>query len=158
MADAYALTGTYTKITAYSITGNTTVGPADVASFDDIIANGAPQELTREERLATQEADRAAEADARHAELAEKFSDIANRTAAEQIRAQYLEERGMTEESLAAAPPEVREQIEKEIAEEIKKRLGISEDAAPGTLSADNQNEDPAAELTASTVLDLLQP
>jgi hypothetical protein len=41
---------------------------------------------------------------------------------------------------------------------EIKKRLGISEDAAPGTLSADNQSEDPAAELTASTVLDLLQP
>ncbi|MCQ2003053.1 hypothetical protein [Rhizobium sp. NRK18] len=157
MVHAYALGGSYTKVAAYTSTGNGNMKTADTASFDDIIGNGTPPELTREERLAAQEADKASAADARHAALADEFSDIANRTAAEQIRAQYLEERGMTEESLAAAPAEVREQIEKEIAEEIKKKLGLSDEAAPGTLSADNRNEDPAADLTASTALDLLQ-
>jgi hypothetical protein len=157
MVGSYALTGTYTKITACGAAGNAGARSADTASFDDIIRNGTPPELTREERLAAQEADKASAADARHAALADEFSDIANRTAAEQIRAQYLEERGMTEESLAAAPADVREQIEKEIAEEIKKKLGLSDEAAPGTLNADNQNEDPAAELTARTALDLLQ-
>ncbi|MGR6468238.1 hypothetical protein [Rhizobium sp. PAMB 3182] len=157
MVHSYTVSNPYTNVGSVASAGNSNVKSADTASFDDIIANGAQQELTREERLAAQEADKTAESDARHAALAEEFGDMANRTAAEQIRAQYLEERGMTEESLAAAPPEVREQIEKEIAEEIKKRLRISEDAAPGTLGADNQNEDPAAELTASNALDLLE-
>jgi hypothetical protein len=56
-------------------------------------------------------------------------------TPAEMIRAKVLEDKGLTEESLAAMPAEERKAILKEIADTIKNTLGI-DTAAEDTATA----------------------
>ncbi|MFP5075763.1 hypothetical protein ACLE20_00480 [Rhizobium sp. YIM 134829] len=58
---------------------------------------------------------------------ADEFLTWSRMTPAERIRAQYLKDHNLTEESLKAAKPEEREAIEKEIAERIKRELGGKE-------------------------------
>lgn len=75
--------------------------------------------------------------------LAAELSKWANMTPGEKIRAQYLEDHGLTEESLAEMSPEDREAIEKEIAELIKQQLtGIDDD---GSKTAESQTDVPVA-------------
>lgn len=71
----------------------------------------------------------------------EKWSQM---NVAEKIRAQYLESKNMTEESLAQLPPEERQLIEDEIAAAIKRTLtGGDTKAGP---------KDSAPDLAANTV------
>ncbi|MAC88937.1 hypothetical protein [Maricaulis sp.] len=67
-----------------------------------------------------------------------EFLRWANMTPAERIRAQYLEQEGMSEDSLAALPEEERERIEMEIQQRIRDALGGTADAA-GTSQRANQ-------------------
>ncbi|MEZ2128969.1 MULTISPECIES: hypothetical protein [unclassified Sinorhizobium] len=75
--------------------------------------------------------------------LAAELSKWANMTPGEKIRAQYLEEHGLTEESLAEMSPEDREAIEKEIAELIKRQLTGVDDK--GGVNTDSQTDIPTA-------------
>jgi len=50
-------------------------------------------------------------------------------TPAERIRFAYLQSKGLTEEQLAALPPEEREKIEAEIQEELKHKLAAVVDS-----------------------------
>ena len=59
-----------------------------------------------------------------------EFLRWANMTPAERIRAQYLEQEGMSEDSLAALPEEERERIEMEIQQRIRDALGGTVDGA----------------------------
>jgi hypothetical protein len=68
-------------------------------------------------------------------DLLVEFSKWAHMDAAEMIRAQYLEDNGLTEESLAAMAPEARKAIEEEIAERIKNQLGIDKGATSGEVA-----------------------
>ncbi|WP_454747856.1 hypothetical protein [Ciceribacter selenitireducens] len=63
-------------------------------------------------------------------DLLAEFSKWAHMDVAEMIRAKYLEDHGLTEESLAAMDPEARKAIEEEIAELIKNQLGIDKGAS----------------------------
>lgn len=67
-----------------------------------------------------------------------EFLRWANMTPAERIRAQYLEQEGMSEDSLAALPEEERERIEMEIQQRIQDALGGTADRA-GTSQRANQ-------------------
>jgi uncharacterized FlaG/YvyC family protein len=62
-------------------------------------------------------------AKAHHNAVIGEFSELANMTPAERVRAQMLERLGLTEDDLEGMPKEVRESIEKQIADEIKKQL-----------------------------------
>ena len=66
-------------------------------------------------------------------DLLEEFSRWAHMDVAEMIRAKYLEDNGLTEETLAAMDPEARKAIEEEIAERIENQLGIDK----GSTSAE---------------------
>ncbi|OLF79789.1 hypothetical protein AWH62_15570 [Maricaulis sp. W15] len=67
-----------------------------------------------------------------------EFLRWANMTPAERIRAQYLEQEGLSEDSLAALPEEERERIEMEIQQRIRDALGGTADGA-GTSQRANQ-------------------
>ncbi|MFN7011557.1 MAG: hypothetical protein ACK4PN_16135 [Allorhizobium sp.] len=71
-------------------------------------------------------------------DLLAEFSKWAHLDPAEMIRAKYLADNGLTEESLAALDPEVRKAIEEEIAEQIKNQLGINK----GMTSAETVEQD----------------
>ncbi|EJL55848.1 hypothetical protein PMI09_02014 [Rhizobium sp. CF122] len=68
-------------------------------------------------------------AKARHEAVASEFTDLANMTPAERIRAQILERLGLTEDDLKAMPPEEREAIEKQISDELKRQLTGDDDS-----------------------------
>ncbi|WP_245306793.1 MULTISPECIES: hypothetical protein [unclassified Rhizobium] len=60
---------------------------------------------------------------ARHDAVISEFTDLVNQTPAERMRSQILERLGLTEDDLKAMPPEEREAIEKQIADELKRQL-----------------------------------
>lgn len=60
---------------------------------------------------------------------ADEFRKFMAMTPAEKLRYSVLSDMGISEEDLAAMPPEKREQIEKKIEELIKLRMGIPESA-----------------------------
>ncbi|MGV1870473.1 hypothetical protein [Agrobacterium rosae] len=60
-------------------------------------------------------------------ELADEFLKFAEMTPAEKIRARALGEMDLTEEKLAALPPEERAAIEDKIAKAIERALGIDQ-------------------------------
>ncbi|GEO86300.1 hypothetical protein RNA01_32320 [Ciceribacter naphthalenivorans] len=72
-------------------------------------------------------------------DLLAEFSKWAHMDVAEMIRAKYLEDNGLTEESLAAMDPEARKAIEEEIAERIKSLLGIDKGATSADTAEPNQ-------------------
>jgi len=55
-----------------------------------------------------------------HGSAVDEFLKFARMSPAEQVRAMYLEEQGMTEDALKALPPEERARIENEIANRIE--------------------------------------
>lgn len=63
--------------------------------------------------------------------LIEEFSKWADMTPAERIRAQYLEDRGMTEASLESLPEDEREAIEAAIRDLLERQLGTTEQTSP---------------------------
>jgi len=67
-----------------------------------------------------------------------EFLRWANMTPAERIRAQYLEQEGLSEDSLATLPEEERERIEMEIQQRVRDALGGTADGA-GTSQRANQ-------------------
>ncbi|MDP9808835.1 hypothetical protein J2W42_001677 [Rhizobium tibeticum] len=68
-------------------------------------------------------------AKARHDAVVSEFTDLANKTPAERIRDQILQRLGLTEDDLKAMPPEEREAIEKQIADELKRQLTGDDDS-----------------------------
>ena len=62
-------------------------------------------------------------AKARHDAVVSEFTDLANKSPAERIRDSILKSLGITEDELASMPPEQREAIEKQIADELKRQL-----------------------------------
>jgi len=62
-------------------------------------------------------------AKARHDAVVSEFTDLAGKTPAERIRDSILKSLGITEDELASMPPEQREAIEKQIADELKRQL-----------------------------------
>jgi hypothetical protein len=68
---------------------------------------------------------------ARHNDVVSEFTNLANMTPAERIRAQILERLGLTEDDLKGMPKEEREAFEKQIADEIKEQLtGVDDKGA----------------------------
>jgi len=65
-----------------------------------------------------------------------EFLRWANMTPAERIRAQYLEQEGLTEDSLKTLPEEMRERIEMEIQQRIRDALGGTDDATATSRQA----------------------
>lgn len=65
--------------------------------------------------------------------LLAEFMELSKMTPVERLRKEMLEEMGLTEESLAALPPEERNAIEEEIRRAIKQQLGIDETNQAGT-------------------------
>lgn len=63
--------------------------------------------------------------------LIEELKTWADMTPAERIRAQYLEDRGMTEASLEALPEDEREAIEAAIRDLLERQLGTTEQTSP---------------------------
>ncbi len=59
----------------------------------------------------------------RHDAVVSEFTELANQTPAERIRDQILQRLGLTEDDLKAMPPEQREAVEKQIADELKRQL-----------------------------------
>lgn len=57
-----------------------------------------------------------------------QFLEIADKTFAERIRDQYLEDNNLTEEDLSAMAPEEREAVEKEIANAILEAMEVNEE------------------------------
>lgn len=74
-------------------------------------------------------------------DLLAEFSKWAHMDAAEMIRAKYLDEKGLTEESLAAMDPEARKAIEEEIAELIKNKLGVDKGATSADVAELDQTD-----------------
>ncbi len=68
-------------------------------------------------------------------DLLAEFSKWAHLDLAEMIRAKYLADNGLTEESLAAMDPEARKAIEEEIAELIKNQLGVDKGATSAEIA-----------------------
>lgn len=62
-------------------------------------------------------------ASAKQADPAEELIKYSNMSIADKIRYQYLKKHHLSEDALNALPPEEREKIEKEIADEIKRAL-----------------------------------
>jgi hypothetical protein len=63
-------------------------------------------------------------------DILDEFTKWANMSPAEKIRAQYLEENNLTEDSLKALPSAEQKAINDQIAAEIKQKLGTDENDA----------------------------
>ena len=72
-------------------------------------------------------------ADGESDNLLAEFMELSKMTPAERLRKEMLEEMGLTDESLAALPPEERDAIEEEIRRAIKQQLGVDETNQAGT-------------------------
>ena len=68
-------------------------------------------------------------AEAESDSLLAEFMELSKMTPVERLRKELLESMGLTEESLAALPPEERSAIEEEIRRAIKEQLGVDETA-----------------------------
>lgn len=77
----------------------------------------------------------AAEAAMARDDLRAAFQEESAKTPAERVRERYLEEHGLTEETLTEMSEEDRKAVEEEIAALIKRQYGL-EDAAPAEGSA----------------------
>ena len=75
------------------------------------------------------------------------FMELSKMTPVERLRKELLESMGLSEESLAALPPEEREAIEEEIRRTVKERLGIDDTRQAG--AAQDQSATRAEEATA---------
>lgn len=82
--------------------------------------------------------------------LADSFGEWMKMTPAEHIRAQYLEEQGLTEDDLASMGPEKLKAIEDEISKRIQEQLGM---ATANKSQTDNATQIQAA---ASNLQDML--
>jgi hypothetical protein len=75
-----------------------------------------------------------------------EFMELAKMTAVERLRNELLEDMELTEESLAALPPEERSAIEEEIRRTIKQRLGVDDPSHAGTAEGQTAAGVPEAE------------
>ncbi|MEF0939747.1 hypothetical protein [Rhizobium sp. BR 362] len=62
-------------------------------------------------------------------DIVDEFTKLAHMTPAEKIRAQYLEQHNLTEESLRKLPADQQKAINDEIAKQVKQQLGIDNQA-----------------------------
>ncbi|AYG58497.1 hypothetical protein [Rhizobium jaguaris] len=62
-------------------------------------------------------------------DIQDEFAKLANMTPAEKIRAQYLEQHHLTEESFSKLPADEQKAINDEIAKQVKQQLGIDSKA-----------------------------
>ncbi len=118
-------------------------GKTDTSFQSALAAAQAAQEASSKGPATFQTQDEKAEAAqaAREALWAE-FREYMDKTPAEQMREQVLKELGITEEELAAMPPEKRLAMEDEIADRIKEKLlgqqqnGTDDDPLPALASS----------------------
>lgn len=90
------------------------------------IGEEADLEARKNEYEARQKAEKSAARD----DLISQFLEYSEMTLVERIRAAYLSDHNMTEEQLAALPDDQREAIEDEIAEAVKRQLGVEGESA----------------------------
>lgn len=80
---------------------------------------------------------KAAEAAMKRDDLRAEFQEESAKTPAERIRDRYLEEHGLTEETLTEMSEEDRKAIEEEIAALVKRQYGLEDEAsAEGSATA----------------------
>jgi hypothetical protein len=65
-------------------------------------------------------------------DILDEFAKLANMTPAEKIRAQYLEQHNLTEDSFSKLPADQQKAINDEIANQIKQQLGNDNQADDG--------------------------
>lgn len=82
-------------------------------------------------RVETAEDKADAAAQARREELRAQLQEYLDKSPAEHMRDAILKEMGMSEEDLAALPPEKREAIESDIARKMRERLLAKDEAHP---------------------------
>jgi hypothetical protein len=63
-----------------------------------------------------------------------EFLKFAKMSPAERLRAAYLQEHNLTEDTLAHLPKEERAKVEEEIKKYMKTKLGLNERGGPGQL------------------------
>ncbi|MCD7111011.1 hypothetical protein LRX75_18410 [Rhizobium sp. DKSPLA3] len=74
----------------------------------------------------------AAKATADKAATREAFLDLAGKSVAEKVRAQFLKDRNLSEDDLAAMDPAARKALEEEITEAVKRQLDLEDDVVQG--------------------------
>ena len=94
---------------------------------------GRKKAPTRDEIFADQQA-RDAEKEVASETAKADFLSYARMSPAERIRADFLKDKGLTEETLAQLPREERMKIEEEIKQLIKKKLGLDESKGAGQI------------------------
>lgn len=102
----------------------TAIGPASLLSMpltDYAGRSASSRETTNVQETQVSEA-------ATNATLIEDFLKWAQMSPEERIRAQYLEEEGLTEEALQGLSAEERQAVEDEIAALIEEKLGLPEE------------------------------
>jgi hypothetical protein len=102
------------------------------SALDSVLGTGAGQAAAK----AKTPEERQRERDEADAATRQSFLDYMHKTPMQRMREAILDELGLTEEQLAAMPPEKRQAIETTIAERIKQRLHLpsSQGATPGSV------------------------
>ncbi|MDD3182791.1 MAG: hypothetical protein PHD48_08330 [Alphaproteobacteria bacterium] len=88
---------------------------------------------SRDEIFATQDEETAKKAEESKATVAD-FLSYARMSPAERIRADFLKDHNLTEESLASMSSTEREKIEEQIKQLVKTKLGLNENQKAGQL------------------------
>ena len=109
----------------------------DSQSFVPTVTPGKPPSLGFENDLWLSSGHQQAASSA-SADLFAEFMEWSEMTPAERIRAEMLEERGLSEDDLAAMPDEARETVEEDIRRAIEQVLGISETTSSAYGTAAN--------------------
>jgi len=112
------------------LSGTSALGSSLTSALGQIGRKKAP---TRDEIFAAQEAAQAVKESA-GGEAKAEFLKFAKMSPAERIRAAFLKDHNLTEESLAKLPKAEREKIEQEIKKLIKTKLGLDEKGPAGQV------------------------
>jgi len=116
--------------------------PASGESFADAMKKaaataGAAKESEPEKTASEIAQEKAAKKEATHKALLAELHDYVNKSPAEHIRDAILKELGLTEEDLAAMPPEKRKAMEELINERVREKLlGRKPESDPAAAAA----------------------
>lgn len=111
----------------------TSIGPTSLA-ISNLGTSSIARAKTKREEIFAEQAAQEANKQLESASAKTEFLKFAKMSPAERIRAAYLKEHGLSEESLASLPKEEREKIEEEIKKLIKTKLGVDETKGSGQI------------------------
>lgn len=100
------------------------------AAQTSLTATASQSPATEEKKVETAK-DKADAAQARRDELRAQLQDYLNKSPAEHMRDAIMKEMGISEDDLAAMPPEKREAVEADIARKMRERLLAKDEAHP---------------------------